>query len=237
MKRIMLTTTTCDNNYLDVMKVFLYSLNLNSKDKELIRADLINGDDEIYSRLHRLYENLEIKHIEMPRGLDWYDRKNMLQLMYTRIPRMWETLNEGWDQVMTIDSDIIVRKPFDSIWDGVESSMIKIWDRGPKKQPFTRVQAGVHIFGVSKDILEYYHAFMDDIGEDWEFEYGQAAIYTVYLKFQDRIKLLQMPKHFNDSKFKSGSTIWHAKHGHFREPRFQNEWQKYLADANRIYND
>jgi len=171
----------------------------------------------------------------MPRGLDWYDHKNMLLLMYARIPRMWKTLNEDWDQVMTIDSDVIIRKPFDSIWDGTEPSTIKIWDRGPKKQPFTRVQAGVHIFGNSPEIKEYYQEFMKEIGPAWEFEIGQAAIYTVYLRFKEKIRLVQMSRKYNDSKFKDKSIIWHAKHGHFREPRFQKEFQKHLGRANRIY--
>lgn len=237
MKRIMLTTTTCDNNYLDVMKVFLYTLNLHTQNKELVRADLINGNDDIYERFHRLYGNLEINHVEMPKGLNWYDHKNMLLLMYARIPRMWETLNEDWEQVMTIDSDVIIRKPFDSIWDDVEPSTIKIWDRGPKKQPFTRVQAGVHIFGNSPEIKDYYQAFMKDIGAEWEFEYGQAAIYAIYLKFRNKIRIVQMSQKYNDSKFKDKSIIWHAKHGHFKEKKFQKEFQECLKEANKIYED
>lgn len=237
MKRIMLTTTTCDNKYLDVMKVFLYTLNKNGGKREFLRADLINGNDDIYERLHRLYDRMEICHIDMPKGLDWLNHDNMILLMRRRIPTMWKTLNEDWDQVMTIDSDAIIRKSIESIWDGVEPSTIKIWDRGPKKQPFTRVQAGVHIFGNSPEVKEYYKAFMKELGEEWEFHVGQATIHTVYLKFKDKIKLVQMSPRYNDCKFKKDSYIWHCKHSHLNEKKFQKEFRHYLKLANKIYEE
>jgi len=231
----MLTTTTCDNRYLDVMKVFLYTMNLHNKEKTFLKADLINGNDDIYKRLGRLYENMKIVHLDMQKGLDWTKNEFMIFLMRTRIPTMWKTLKEEWDQVMTIDSDIIIRKPMDSIWDGVESDVIKIWDRGPKKQPFTRVQAGVHIFGNSEDIRIYYKDFMNELGNDWEFRQGQAAIYTVYLRHKNKIRLIQMPVKYNDSDFIDNSIIWHCKHAHIDKPKFQKEFQKYLIEANKIY--
>lgn len=237
-KRIMLTTTTCDNKYLDVMKVFLYGLRTHCHDKTFLRADLINGTPDIYDRLHRIYENMEICHYDFPTGRDWTKNDNMLLLMWSRIPTMWKALNEGWDQVMTIDSDITIRRSMDSIWDGVKPGLIKIWERKKKKiGQFTKVQAGVHIFGVSKEILEYYKDFMEEIGPEWEFTVGQAAIYTVYLKHKDKIGLIQMPQIYNDSKFKDDSIIWHCKHGHFDNPKFQKEFQSQLEKANKIYEE
>jgi len=239
MKRILLTTATCDNYYLDVLKVFLVSMRLNSRCNETICADLINGTPDIYYRLKNIYENLTINHIAMP-SVDWIVRENLLPLMYKRLPRMYETMNVGYDQIMTIDCDSIVRGPIDGIWDGVEPDTIKILERPSarkekKKRFFTRFQAGIHIFGNSTNIRKYYKAFMDELGDRWEFKSGQAAIYTVYLKFKDKIRLVQMPEKYNDSTFKEDSIIWHCKFSHFAETPFQNEFKNYLTEANRLY--
>jgi len=241
MKRIMLTTATCDNKYLDVLKVFLMSMSINNPEKTLIRADLINGTEDMYSRLHRLYENLEIVHYDLDNtNVDWEKNEHLITVMRLRIPMMWKTLNEDWDQVMTIDSDFIIRKPISSIWDNAVPGTIKIWDRGEeyvkkKKTMFARVQAGVHIFGNSPEIKEYYKAFMDDLGDEWAFHYGQGAIYTVYLKFKDKIRLVQMDTSYNDTKFGKKSIAWHCKHGHLKEKVFRKEFKKYLTLANEIY--
>ena len=236
-KRIMLTTTTCDNKYLDVMKVFLYTLNLYCNERTLLKADLINGNINIFNRLRRLYENLLINPICLPEGRDWLHRDNMILLMRSRIPTMWTTMGEGWDQILTIDSDTIIRRPMDGIWDDVQPNTIKIWVKEKKRSgSFTKVQAGVHIFGNSFAIRNYYRDFMDKLGDDWEFKEGQAMIYTVYEAHRGKICYIQMPKKYNDSEFKDGSVIWHCKHGHFDDPKFQKEFQHYLHLANEIYN-
>ena len=236
MKKVILTTTTCDNKYLDVMKVYLYTMNLYCPEKTLIRADLINGTPEIYKRLGRLYDNLEVCHVEMGEGLDWTQEDNMIHLMRRRIPVMWKTLNEDWDMVMTMDSDMIVRSDISEIWGDVEPSTIKIWVKPEKKATsFTKVQAGVHIFGNSPVIKEYYKAFMDRLGDNWMFRKGQPMIYLTWLDFKERIRIVQMPKKYNDSKFHNDSVVWHCKHGHFNEEKFQREFQRNLVKADEIY--
>lgn len=240
MNRIILTTATCDNDYLDVLKVFLVSMAINTKQQYLICADLINGNEDIYNRLKKIYGNLKINHIEFPKA-DWRVRENLLPLMYKRLPRMYEMMNEGYGQILSIDCDSIIRGSIDGIWDSVEPDVIKILERidkrkEKKKKFFTRFQAGVHIFGNSVSIREYYKAFMDELGDKWEFKVGQAAIYTVYLKFKDKIKLVQMPEAYNDSKFRNDSIIWHCKLSHFSETPFQNEFKKYLIEANKLYD-
>lgn len=233
-KRIILTTATCDNYYLDIFKVFLFTMGVNGNAKEPIAADLINGNEEIYSRLKKIYNPLCINHIELS-AKDWTVRENLLPLMRMRLPRMYNTMCENWDQILSIDCDSIVRSDIGGIWDGVVPDVIKIWDRGSKKQAFTRVQAGVHAFGNSEMIREYYRAFMEELGDKWEFRTGQATVYTVYLKFKEKIKLVQMPEKYNDSLFKRDSVIWHSKLSHFKETPFQDEFKKYLIEANKIY--
>jgi len=234
MKRIMLTTATCDNRYVDVLKVFLMSMKRNAGEQTLIRADLVNGNDDIYARLKRIYENLEINHIDLPKT-NWEKEKDrLLPVMYLRLPRMMATMNENWDQIMSIDCDAIVRKALDNIWDGVIPSSYKVWVRKEKK-PCRRFQAGVQIFGNSPVVREYYKDFMAFLGDNWSFYAGQQAIYTMYLNYQDKIKLIPMEEKYNDCKFRQESFIWHSKHSHIDEKPFRRELNYYLAEANKLY--
>jgi len=233
MKQIILTTATCDNDYLDVLKAFLASIRLNSGYEGVIRADLINGNSEIYDRLKNIYSNLEINHIELDRR-DWHKQENMIHVMRKRMSSQYKAFTDGYGQILTLDCDAIVRKPIEHIWDGVGPGVLKVWLR-KKKRPQYRFQAGVMVYGNSQKMRKYYKHFLDSLGSEWGFFDGQQALYEIYLKHKDEIKLISLPMDFNDCLFKKDSFIWHAKVNHMKEEPFVSTMHKYLKIAEEYY--
>ena len=229
MKRVILTTCTCDNRYIDVLKVFLMSMRYHGN-KDLIVADLINGNKEMYAGLMRIYPNMEINHIIIP-------EVTLLKLMHTRPPQMAKKLTEGWDQIMSMDCDVIIRGNIEGIWNNVEPSTIKIMDKGSTKKDNYRFQGGVYLFGVSQVIKDYYNDIMDIIGGEFDFFDGQAALYRVYKnKYSKQITKRNLSKKYNCSRFKKNSLVWHCKHAYLDNEKFQKEFQIYLKEANKYYD-
>lgn len=230
--RVIFTTCTCDNEYIDVLKAFLMSMRLNNGVEEVIKAELVNCTYEQFVDLRKIYGNIKRIPVDLP-GADWTKPENMVRVMRIRIPRVLELLNEGWDQVLFLDCDAIIRKPIDGIWEGVEPGVLKIWHR-PNKTVEYRFQGGVVAYGNSQEVRDYYQDFLKSLDKDWSFFQGQKNMYTVWKRHRDSIKLVSLDPTYNDSLFKKQSHIWHSKLGHFKEKRFQAEYKRYLAMAQEI---
>ena len=232
MKRIILSTVNLD--YLDVAKAWLASMRLHGNDYH-VRLDFINGDMNIYSRLHKIYPNLLVVHHDIPKVPDI--KQNLLNLMYTRPPQMWKALNEDWDQICSMDCDTLMRGSISGLWDGVEPGTIKIRDQGTKVNPVRRYQGAVYIFGNSPEIKAYYKDVIDTIGSEFAFYAGQLALHTMAVKHQASIRFVPLDKKYNDNKFKKDSLIWHSKHGHINEKPFSKYLQTCLVEANKYYDN
>ena len=235
MKRIILTTA--DVQYLDVLKVFLMSMRYHGNDYP-IRADLINYTDDQVGRLRNLYPNLEIARIVIPSEGELEQR--LLRLMHTRPPQMWKALNEDWDQILSMDCDIIIRGRIDGMWDGVAPGVFKILDKGHRQSDKGRLQGGVYIFGNSPGIREYYKELMDLIGAEFGFWDGQTALYTLLKKYDKKITFVGLERKYNDDrklKMDKKSLVWHCKHGRLGLKRFEREFEFYLKKANEYYGN
>jgi len=231
MRRVILTTCTCDNWYVNVMKVFLVSLKRSGCDVP-VHADIINGNDETHRQLRGLYPSLEINSIEIPGEHNWEDDQELVKIFRTRPGQMTRELEAGWDQVMSIDCDTIVRRPIDKIWDGVVPGSLKIMDRGKKRKSYNRYQGGVYVWGNSPLVREFNRVMIERIGTNFEFFDGQRTKYELMAgEFKDKIQHVQLDRKYNDNHFGDDSIIWHAKHGSLKRDKFAKEFNRYLSEA------
>ena len=229
--------TTAEVGYLDILKTFLASHRVHGTDC-VIRCDFLNGNADIAERLKAIYPNLQVNLMDC----EWTknEDQNILNIMYTRPPQMWKALSDGWDQVCSMDCDIVIRGNISQIWDGVEPDVIKILIKKEKKDNYkTYLQGGVYLFGNSENIRNYYKAIMDKIGEKFAFFDGQAALYTELLKFAGKVRVVKLPRTFNDErkdKMDKNSLVWHIKHGRLGIKPWVLEFKKYLNEANKYYD-
>jgi len=230
MKRIILTTVNYD--YYNMIKAWLMSMRLHNNDY-FIRADFINGNDKIYKCLHNIYPNLEIIHYDIPK--EESPAQNLLNLMYTRPPQMMKAIDENWDQIMSMDCDILIRGSLEHIWDNVEPSVIKVKHR-KSSTAIGKFQGGVYILGNSPTIKLYYQSIMEKIGKKFAFYDGQAALYLSYINYKEKMKLVELENTYNDLKFGSNSIVWHSRHGHLNDPKFAKYFDKCLLEAKKLEN-
>jgi len=236
MKRIILTTA--DLNYFKVVRVFLASLRYNKNDYT-VRLDFINGTEAACAELKLIYPKLEINTISIVPTED--KDKNLLAILWTRPPQMWKAMNEDWDQILLMDCDVVVRGSIAGIWDNVEPSTFKIlYKKEKSNNTKTCTQSGVHIYGNSETIREYYKRIMDRAGAQFAFWDVQRAMYEIYLEFKDKIKFVPLDRKYNDDRYKElrqDSLVWHIKHGRINmDTPFKREFERYSRIADGYAN-
>jgi len=239
MEQIIYTTSSVDEKHLNELKVFLYSLWKNGN-RYPVLLDLVNCyDNHIIMDLHAIYPN--IRHITSVR-IDETDevieraiekiRVFDLNVMYTRPLGLKYELGLYPDaQILSIDTDIIVRGKLTGIWEGVKPGVLKVWDKGKKKTDRIRFQGGVMIYGNSPEIREYYQKVLDMVGEAREFQSVQEAIFRAWKDDRTLITKIDLPVKYNDSKLRKDSVLWHCKHSHFDKEKYQIEFQAYLKEV------
>lgn len=233
MKRIIITIATCDNKYLDIFKAFLMSLRLNAGHNYPLRAILVNGNDNIFSRLKRIYPAIQIEPVTLPHK-DWTKDENLIDIIRLRPQQMMNTLNEDWDQVLSLDCDSLVMKSLDNIWDGVVPGSIKIWER--KHESGIMIQGGVYILGNSEYIKKLYMECVDILKKPFALKFGQICLYLLYKKYSEHIKHIQLDNSYNDKYCRADSFIWHCKHKNVIKNRaFAKYVNKYYKNAEEIY--
>lgn len=241
MEQIIYTTSSCDEKHLNELKVFLYSLYKNGN-RYPVTLDLVNCDDQkIVDDLVNINPSIDgINHVEIEKTDEVIVRGKAkdilpvfnLRVMYTR-PLGLKTvlLQYPNHQVLSIDTDIIVRGSISGIWDGVEPGVLKVWDKGHEKSDRIRFQGGVMVYGNSEEIREYYDVVLKSIGDNRAFQSAQEAIFRAWWQERERIKKIDLPIKFNDSKLKDRSVIWHCKHNHFDNAKYQTEFNAYLKEV------
>jgi hypothetical protein len=135
------------------------------------------------------------------------------------------------DQVLCLDSDIIVRKSLEHIWDGVVPSTLKIWFKGSDRKPRTRFQGAVYILGNSPACRRMYAEVISNLEGSKGWFDCQEQLYLVWHKYKALVPRVDLPTVFNDNFFMPASAIWHAKHGHDNEPAWKIEWDRWKAEV------
>jgi hypothetical protein len=232
--KLILTTVSNEERYVNLLKVFLYTLEKYGGNYPVV-ADVINGTDELADGLKRLHLQTEIRNISIPKakGLD---------VMYSRPPQMLKYLKEGHEAIASIDADVIFRKDVSGLWDGVVPNSVKFWDKGmtppiskkmkdkrfKKKYMHRRLnrtdlrfQGGVFIIGNGEHAIKYQKRMIDCLPSKPAFYTWQTGMFTMLKRMKSTMRSVRMSPVYNDSCFNSKS---------------KNYFDKYLALANEVIN-
>lgn len=217
MSNIILTAVDNNPHYMEGLKVFLASFAVNAP-KEKIRVHLINCPVEYEIELLKIY-SVQICHIRT-------DEKSAYRRNYIRHGGMLKAFEEGYNKVAWMDNDAIVRKSLDGFWDGVESGVIKIRCRFNKLDE-NKFQTGIYALGEPDSVKRYLRDIIKGLYGQDDWKLPQLLMY----KLAKKLKRVELPKKYNDSKFSDNSVIWHCKQSHFNELKYQKEYKKYYEIA------
>lgn len=213
-------------------KVCLYTMAQQDPETQ-VYVGLVNGNNEIGWRLEQVNENTVVVDEDVERSKD--PAVDYCRVMEHRMPMVLDILRMDYEQVGFFDSDIIVRQPLHDLWANADHGTLSVWYR-PEQEPHRYFQAGVHILGNSPEIREYY-ADVINKASHWKNKYAtQAQLWTSYEERKEKIRLINIGEKYNDKHFQKDSCIWHCKGSHFKEKKWQKEFQHYLKLANRLYN-
>jgi len=242
MEKVIYTTSSCEPHSYDQLKVFLHSLHKFDNTYPLI-LDLVNPTERQKTEVRILYPyilevfGIAVHKLSGKRTMPVKEYTRPLydvKVMYTRPLGLLGILTRKPEiqQVLSIDTDVIIRDNLSGIWAGVRPSSIKVWDKGPKKKDRVRYQAGVMVYGNSDVTRKYYTEVIRRIGDVRDLIAAQAALFWAYETFESEMTRIDMPEKYNDSFFLKKSKIWHCKNGHFNDVKYQKEYQYYLKKAN-----
>lgn len=214
-----LIITTCDDtlHYVEQLGVFLRSMK-NNAPRERVVCYLI-GDPKLEERE---FDNARFVRPEWK--FNSSDKKGIMVCLRTMamLDNFDKCANMAW-----MDTDVIVRKPIDGLWD-MDGDTIHITYRPDKKEK-RKFQAG--IFSITctektKKMLEWWNA---EVWKDCSWYRDQLCLYQAWEKFRKTVRLKKMALRLNDDVFGSESEIWHCKQIGFSNPRYQKEYHKWLV--------
>lgn len=220
-------TTGIDENphYWDLLLAFLASIDANSPGTKVIvntinLSPLQSGSLWAFGCVLETYSHID--------GTASAFQKNYYR--HEWIPSLL-TANE---RVAWIDPDCIIRKPIDGIFDDVEPQSIKYWHKSGRKERH-QFQGGVYVLGSSQKSIDFCDKVYSELEgtDDWMLP---QTIMLRQLK-KSKLKRVNLPESYNDSKFEDDSFIWHCKHSHFAEAKFQKEFRKYLQLGKEVIGE
>jgi hypothetical protein len=223
MKRIIVSIATGDKHYFNLARGFLVSLTKNSAYSDAVELNLINGTRKQAQSLEKLCVNTKVNLVDM-----W--KPSPVDIVFSRLTQWRRILDEGYDQMASIDSDSIIRGSLEGLWRDVEPGCFKIWDKGKKKKEKVRFQTGVFVVGVSRETLQYFDHIIKSIAKPSWIKI-QKAFYLSYIKNKENVKHVQLDTKYNDQYFNDDSIIWHCKQTRYGYPKFKGELRKYLRLA------
>jgi len=245
MNRVITTMVSGEKPYCDFIKVFLLSLRKTSGTSTAVIIYVVNGPH--VKGLERIYPGVMVHHqtVENP---------TPIRILYTRPQQMMDCLNEGYDQIASIDADIIFRKDIFELWDGAVQDSVKYWNKGitlpldgkwknekdkarylkKKSERLNTVfQGGVFVIGNGEVARKYWSGVVSNIPSVPDGYCSQRLMYLETLKHKE-LKFVPLSPAYNDCYFNDESIMWHGKSGHRDNSKLQKIFQEYLSEANTI---
>jgi lipopolysaccharide biosynthesis glycosyltransferase len=249
--------TTADINYIPKVKTLILSCARNAPDHPFYLF-LVNVDRSKDNEIKSWHSNIVIEHVFW----DYRPSRWRGMLSSARSILLYNSLKMHKDNVLYLDSDIIVRRPLVELFAILSDYDLTIKYRpelnhlGPSGTMFaSKFNAGVIGIRYSENGLAFakkYNKYLwnyinsgDELIIDLPHEkintyIDQEMLYITYLEFKNRINFLPLPVGFNDSKFLPQSTIWHGKGTAYNHPIFTVERKRYQSSFHHhalgIYN-
>jgi len=205
--------------YQDHLKVFLMSMRMNSLGEKVI-VRLTDCSDEYAEDIKKIYL------VKVQRAKS---NGHKFEQLYARFYMFRDAMKDFSNiSVAWIDPDTIIRNELD-FWGGTTGSTIKVWYR-PGKEDKYKYQTGVFILGNVATTQSYVKTILKEVANKGDWLYTQHMTYEFARKFY--LSHIPLDEKYNDSRFKKDSVIWHCKTSHFKDARYQKEYQYYLKKAN-----
>lgn len=217
MRNIIVTVSSCDKAFFQQLEVFLSSIKKNTS--ENVCVGLINGSEEHIKKVMNIMPTSDIVLIEINNPTRFDFAKARFEIIRKKLECNY--------RVCWLDCDIIVRKPLDNFWDGIEPRTMKLVVREGKKDRI-KFQIGVVGFGNSYIIKSYIADVRDKLVNKTKWCSDQTEAYRVWKNYKRLINIEKLGIEYNDSEFDNDSVIWHCKSSHFNEEKYQREFKKYL---------
>lgn len=224
------TTLNFNLFYYEQLKVMLTSLSINSPSDSAV-IDLVDFPNDEIIELQSKFPRYKFTQSSLPK-----DIRDIKGYMVCKRGRVINQAVLGHKKIAWFDTDLIIRKPLDSLWKSIKHDSLHILNR-KNAETESKVQAGVFFLHTGPKIKKMIKEWSNFISSNPAWFTDQEQLYLMSEKH--KINRISLDKTYNDvgcSKnpcFLDSSYIWHSKEKHFKHTKFQTEYQNYL----KIYNE
>ncbi len=225
---MIITNSTSDSPYFEQLLAFLKSFEMNSPE-HIINVFLVNYPTEKKNRLIECFNGFRFEN----RSMNMLSDKRFSLIIF-RAQLIKECFEKYKEPVVWIDTDVIVRKNLSEFLE-IKSNQLKILYRelppnpGPADAP---INAGIFNIGYSEPTYKFICDWLGGCINNPIWGQGQMEFWKSYKKYSNEIELIKMDEKFNDlggrGPFSDDSVMWHCKQNHFKNEKFQKEFQYYL---------
>jgi len=147
---------------------------------------------------------------------------------FSAMPILRDLMDEGFDEILFLRGNLIVRKSISGIWDRVKYNTLSVRHiQSAKNDKALRFHIGVIALGNSP----YTYGFINNVISRLKREpYYRREPFIFYdeIKKNDDMKFIKLDIIYNDITFLEKAIIWHHKGEHFAEVLFEKEYKRLL---------
>ena len=228
------TTLNFNSFYYEQLKVMLTSLSINSPN-DIANVELVDFPEKEYEILSSKFPKYKFTQNNLK-----LNKNNAREIMVCRRSEIIKDALKHHQVVAWFDTDLIIRKSLSNFWGmSKPNSILILYRPWNSKRTEYIFQAGIFCVNKSNNITEYICNWDKKLKQDTYWISEQKNLYLEYEQLKEKIDLIPLPKTFHDVGcsvnpcFLKDSYIWHSKQAHFKNPKFQTEYQNYL----KIYNE
>jgi len=227
---MIITNSTPDTYYFNQLIAFLMSIKINSpKHISQVKVFLANFPCDLENRLKKAFVEVTFEN----NSLEMIDERGF-SLIIDRTFRVFDCLKKFKDQVLWLDTDIIVRGDLSELIE-IQPKQLKIlYRKGASEE--SRINAGVFNIGYSQESCDFIDDWHQRVISNAEWGKGQLELWRSFKRHRDNIELVDITKKYNSvgRHFYPDFVIWHCKMKHFKEPKYQKEYKVYLKKAKKL---
>jgi hypothetical protein len=232
---MIITNSSPDDFYFNQLLAFLMSVKINSP-KHKVNVFLANYPTKKENKLKEIFKDFIFEN----RKLKMIDKRGFSFIQF-RAQLVKECFQNYHESVAWVDTDVIVRSDLSEFLQ-VNPKQLKILYRGKTTPERVRINAGIFNIGCSNETYDFICDWQRRIEMNAKWGMGQLEFWKAYKAHKDKIELVKMNKKFNDlggydrpNAFSNDSVVWHCKKAHFKNKKFQKDYQYYLDLGKELY--
>lgn len=152
---------------------------------------------------------------------------------FSAMPILRDLIDEGFDEILMLRGNIIIRKSISGIWDRIKYNTLTARIlKGVKNEKALRFQIGVIALGNSPYTYRFINNVIARI-ERGPYYRREPFIFFDEIKKVPEMKFFRLNPVYNDITFFESSAIWHHKGEHYAEVLFEKEYKRLLTDEGK----